>query len=334
MLKSSDRVSPIVSVPLLGELSPRKNVAMIYIKPDANTPAAQQAVRSWLEKKGFRVVKEAGVDANAMQYNAYKFEKQYSVISKRAVHTDPANVSLTAAAFVRFQKKFGLSWAVAISQNRVKNAASACEYLEMDVVTFTRAWMKSMQKNLYLQFGRGLCIGYIDNVEGKDAIFVINGFYFGMRSEYEAAGARLHCFSVEFDADSISWTAFRNNILGSSDPLKAHPDSLRRHVAVMAKSLELRHEPSVLHNCVHGSSSAFEAIAEHALWLGAPMTSIPFANRLLSSGIPGAVIKEWLDNPIVKGRRVFDHMENLGCDDCEIKARELYSVAEGSQSLW
>jgi len=303
-------------------------VAMLYLKPHANTAAAQLAVRSFLERRGMRIVKEAGVDANAMHYNAYKFEKQYSVIAKRAVHSEPAEISLTAASFVRFQKKFGLSWAVAVSQNRVKNAASACEYLEMDIATFTRVWIKCMQKNLYLQFGRGLCVGYIDSVEGKDAIFVINGFFFGMRSEYQCADSQLHCFSVEFDADAIPWSVFRSNILGSSDPLKAHPDSLRRHLASLAKSLELRLEPSILHNCIHGSSSAFEAIAEHALWFGSPITSIPFANRLLSSGIPATVIKEWLDNPIVKGRRVYDHMESLGCDDCEIKARELYSVAE------
>jgi hypothetical protein len=61
-------------------------------------------------------------------------------------------------------------------------------------------------------------------------IFIINGFYMAMRGKFTEAPAKIHYFSVEWDAAALSWEDFRGKVLGATDPTTAAEGSLRRTI--------------------------------------------------------------------------------------------------------
>jgi capsid protein len=48
-----------------------------------------------------------------------------------------------------------------------------------------------------------------------------------------------------------------------------------------------------------------------------------FGARALAAGIPAATLKEWSVDPQVKGKSVFDQLEDLDAADCLAKMVEL-----------
>ena len=49
-----------------------------------------------------------------------------------------------------------------------------------------------------------------------------------MRAKYIHPDASIYCFRVEWDPLKLSWSDFRGNLIGSTDPSKAHVGSIRR----------------------------------------------------------------------------------------------------------
>ena len=76
-------------------------------------------------------------------------------------------------------------------------------------------------------------------------------------------------------------------------------------------------------NGVHASASPFEGLAERLNWLKATPETDPFGKELIKAGVSAATIRQWSVDPQVKGKSLFDQLEDLNASDCLTKAAEL-----------
>lgn len=144
-----------------------------------------------------------------------------------------------------------------------------------------------------------------------------------MRSKFVTPGTSIHYYVVEFSPSNLSWSDFRGKVLGPTDPATAPTDSLRGIILRDWRSLGLQAQPNVGDNGVHASASPFEGLAERANWLKANIATDPFGKKLIAAGISKATIEQWSVDPQVKGKSLFDSLEDLDSDACIAKAVEL-----------
>jgi hypothetical protein len=144
-----------------------------------------------------------------------------------------------------------------------------------------------------------------------------------VRSKFVAAGSSIHFYVVEFSPEQLSWSDFRGKVLGPTDPASAPEDSLRGAMYNKWESLGLAFQPNVGENCVHASASPFEGLAERMNWLKAPVEEDSFGAQLVAAGITVDTIKAWSVDPQVKGKSVFDQLEDLDVSECKAKLCEL-----------
>ena len=72
---------------------------------------------------------------------------------------------------------------------------------------------------------------------------------------------------AQWPTDTLSWKAFRDEVLGATDPKAAAAGSVRRVIYESYQSLDLPGRPNTGDNGVHASASPLEALAERANWL-------------------------------------------------------------------
>jgi len=178
-----------------------------------------------------------------------------------------------------------------------------------------------------VKFGGGFYCGLVE-IEGKEPVYIFNGFFMAMRSKFTMPGTQIYYYSVEWDPKSLSWADFRGNVLGPTDPAEAPKDSLRGQILAQWKQLGLKEEPNVGDNGMHASASPFEALAERNNWLSAPIKDDQFGGFMLRNGIPEEMIKAWSVDPQVKiagGKQgsIFDQLEDLDASACLQKIAEL-----------
>ena len=128
---------------------------------------------------------------------------------------------------------------------------------------------------------------------------------------------------VDFDPAQLSWSDFRATVLGPTDPKDAPPGALRGDILKNWQALGLKEVPNVGDNGVHASASPFEALAERANWLKADIAADAFGARLIKAGVSLKTIKEWSVDPQVKGKSLFDQLEDLDSGACIEKAVSL-----------
>ena len=75
--------------------------------------------------------------------------------------------------------------------------------------------------------------------------FVINGFYSDMREEFTKEESKVICFTVEFKEEDLSFSDFRSEVIGSTDPKKAKKGSLRNRLLQDWKELGLSSKPGM-----------------------------------------------------------------------------------------
>ena len=115
----------------------------------------------------------------------------------------------------------------------------------------------------------------------------------------------------------MSWADFRKKVIGATNPSFAHPESLRSIMNTEWEELGLAGPLDTMRNGIHASASAFEALVERSIWLGVSLESDKqFGVDLFSSTVPASVLKEWTNNPLVRGKYIFDRMENQGSEQC------------------
>ena len=58
-------------------------------------------------------------------------------------------------------------------------------------------------------------------------------------------------------------------------------------------------------------------------WLKCPIENDAFGASLLAEGVSAETLKEWSVDPQVKGKSIFDQLEDMDVGDCKAKIVEL-----------
>ena len=223
----------------------------------------------------------------------------------------------------KFQESFGEAWETVLKEDRACNAMDACKRFGCNAEELDAAWGKA---KTVVKFGGGFYCGLV-SMKSKE-LYVFNAFFMSMRSKFVGEGTSIHCFVVEFSPKTLSWSAFRNNVLGPTDPADGPPGSLRKTILNDYKALGLTAKPNKGDNGVHASASPFEGLAEKINWLGMSVSDDAFGSALLSAGLSKKTIEDWSVDPRIKMLdgslgSVFDALEDLDVDDCLAKMVEL-----------
>jgi nucleoside diphosphate kinase len=292
------------------------SAAFVFIKPHAVTDKTAELVKSRFAECGIRVTGEGKLDHKTIDEQLL-IDTHYGAIANRAVKQKPAELVVQDSAKAKFKEAFGLTWDNALSQGLVYNAADACKKLGLDGASLETEWRKAK----FVKFGGGFYCGKMGD------IFVMNGFYMAMRSQFTTPPACIHYFTVEWPNSNLSWEDFRGKVLGATDPTKAEKGSVRQMIYEKWESLGLPGQPSTGHNGVHASASPFEALAERANWLKVPIAEDTYGKGLIAAGVSEKTLMEWSGDPSVsyegKIQSLFDLLEDLDADACLMKAKDI-----------
>jgi hypothetical protein len=223
----------------------------------------------------------------------------------------------------KFEATFGESWATVLKEDRACNAMDACKRFQCDAEALNAAWSTAK----VTKFGGGFYCGLV-TINGL-SLYVFNAFFMTMRSKFVGPGVSIHCYEVEWPASALSWSDFRNKVLGPTDPAEGPEGSLRKYILDNYISLGLTAIPDKGDNGVHASASPFEGLAEKLNWLKRPLEQNGFGKALLAAGLSKATILAWSVDPQVilspdgtKGS-VFDALEDMDAEACLAKLVEL-----------
>jgi len=311
-----------------------KNSAFVFIKPHAVTEKVKDCVSKGLKDQGLTIVEEGSISSEDIDQKKLIDQHYYSIASKATI-LKPKDLNVPAD---KFEGQFGLSWQAALDSGKVYNALDACKKLGITADEMDAQWGICKKAKKLIKFGGGFYCGLIE-IEGKESIYVFNGFFMSMRNKYTAPGLSIYYYLVEWDSGALSWEDFRGKVLGPTDPAEAPKDSLRGIVMAQWKELGLAAEPNVGDNGVHASASPFEALAERINWVGADMQDDEFGSKLLAALVAkkseagcSAKYKEWITAgcvdpqvPLGGGKKgsLFDAVEDMDSDACIAKLLEL-----------
>jgi hypothetical protein len=289
------------------------NVAYVFIKPHANNAQTQQLVTTTLLSKGIKIVQEGEFTGEQIDAGMH-IDQHYYAIASKATLLKPAQIPVPAA---KFEDKFGISWETALADGLVFNALDACKELGVDAEGLDKIWNGADKVKL----GGGFYCGLIEH-EGKK-LYTFNAFFMSMRAKFVAPGTSIHYYVVEFSPKDLTWSDFRGKVLGPTDPKEAPEGSLRNLILKDWETLGLAYEPNTGDNCVHASASPFEGLAERLNWLKVQPEDDSFGARALAAGISAATLKEWSVDPQVKGKSIFDQLEDTDANECLARLVEL-----------
>lgn len=184
-----------------------------------------------------------------------------------------------------------------------------------------------------VKFGGGFYCGLVE-AEGKEPIYVMNGFFMSMRQNFVAEGASIYYFTVEWDSKALSWESFRGDVLGPTDPVTAPEGSLRGQFFKNWQAYGLASVPNVGDNAVHASASPFEALSEKCNWLGHKAEEDATFGVPLLKILDKKTFDEWSKDPAVTygaspefaiKKSVFDSVEDTDSDYCLALLAMMYS---------
>lgn len=291
----------------------KMNSAFVFIKPHANNEKTQELVKNNLLGRGIRIVKEGAFTGPEIDEQML-IDQHYYAIASKATLLQPKDIPVPAD---KFEATFGLSWAQALEQKKVFNAIDACKELNVDAEGLDSLWGQCKK----VKFGGGFYCGEIQ-ANGK-SIYTFNAFFMSMRSKFVAPGTSIHYYVVEFDPAELTWADFRGKVLGPTDPKAAPADSLRGLMLAQWQELGLAYEPNVGDNGVHASASPFEGLAERMNWLKVNPTEDSFGAAAIEAGITVETLKAWSVDPQVKGKSVFDQLEDTDAPECLARLQAL-----------
>jgi len=300
------------------------NSAFVFIKPHAVTKKVKALAKAGLEAKGINILAEGSLSGKTIDEKKL-IDQHYYAIASKATILKPHELNVPAD---KFEAHFGIAWQAALDSGKVFNAMDGCKHLGIDANQMDAEWAKAKKANKLIKFGGGFYCGLVE-VDGKEPVYIFNGFFMAMRSKFTKANEEIYWYSVEWDSAALSWADFRGKVLGPTDPADAPKDSLRGQILAQWKELGLKAQPNVGDNGMHASASPFEAFAERNNWLSVPIKEDLFGKHLLCEGIPEFQVKAWSVDPQVileeNGKRgsIFDQLEDLDAKACLDKAKEL-----------
>mmetsp|Transcript_122281 Transcript_122281/g.351274 ORF Transcript_122281/g.351274 Transcript_122281/m.351274 type:complete len:396 (+) Transcript_122281:65-1252(+) len=300
----------------------RTSAAFVFIKPHAVTDKVKALVAERFASEGIGVLSEGTIAAEQIDKEML-IDTHYGAIAARAMRQKPSELAVQEAAQAEFEKAFGLPWSEALQKDLVFNLADGAAKLGISMDELGDRFDKLKKGVDMLKFGGGFYCGKVDG------IYVINGFYARMRSQFTQPGTSIYYYEVQWDPNRLSWGDFRGRVLGATDPKAADPTSLRSAILKDWQALGLQAEPNTGNNGMHASASPFEALAERANWLGMPLEADFYGKAMLSLAIPLATMKAWCDDPAVQydGRRqsLFDLLEDLDPRACLRKSVAIFA---------
>lgn len=294
------------------------NSAFVFVKPHANTDATQRLVREKLTEAGITILSESEVDGKTIDAKKL-IDQHYYAIASKATILPAKDIPVPTD---KFESNFGESWETVLSENRAVNALEACERFGCDSAELNDAW----QKSTAVKFGGGFYCGLV-SCKGKK-LYVFNAFFMTMRAKFVGEGVSIHTFEVKWDPAELSWSNFRNELLGPTDPTDGPEGSIRKTILDSYEELGLKAPPNKGDNGVHASASPFEGLAEKNNWLGISIEKDQFGKALLKSGLSKATIQNWSKDPRVElpdggSGSVFDALEDMDVTECLKKLVEL-----------
>jgi hypothetical protein len=256
-------------------------------------------------------------------------EKQFPKLRKYAEEIETLDIDLSESGKEVFFDHFNVDWDFLLSRGQISNALDTMEYLGVDNNTLlaicTKSSIKRIEKSIYCSHLDINCTKD-SNIKSKlqTSIYVINPFFNSMKENYESQD-KVHFITFQWDSQKMSWLDFLNTVIGDRDPHLSSPFSIRGRAYKEWEELELADPPTIVHNCVHMSCSAFESLSDRLIWCNdLTIAKDPFGFALLSSHVLSSnMINRWLLNPIVNSKYLFDHMEGLGGNQCIEKAKIL-----------
>jgi len=301
-----------------------KNMAFVFVKPHAVTPACNKTVKEALLAKGMKITGEGDITADVIDKKKLIDQHYYSIASKATI-LKPHELNIPED---KFEKGMGVSWAKALPN--AYNAMDACEKLGADADEMNKLWGDCKKNDKLVKLGGGFYAGLVEKA-GKDPIYVFNGFFMSMRNAFTAPGKSIHWYTVEWDADTLSWEDFRGKVLGPTDPKDGPPGSLRRKVYDDWKELGLPSLPNVGDNGVHASASPFEALCERMNWLEVQCKNDSYCRSLVKGGITEKTISAWSVDPQVKlegGKKgsIWDALEDMDASACLDKIKKVQDI--------
>mmetsp|Transcript_20858 Transcript_20858/g.29440 ORF Transcript_20858/g.29440 Transcript_20858/m.29440 type:complete len:355 (+) Transcript_20858:230-1294(+) len=305
------------------------NSAFVFVKPHANTQATRSLVKSKLLDSGIEILKEYDIDGPTIDAKKLIDQHYYAIASKATL----LSASEIPVPQEKFQSIFGESWTTVLNENRAMNALEACQYFDCTPQQLDQVW-NSEESTKMTKLGGGFYCGLVDmKSSGKSPIYVFNAFFMTMRSKFVGSDCSIHCYQVQWNPTKLSWSNFRNNLLGPTDPAEAPEGSIRRSILDKYQELGLSSVPNKGDNGVHASASPWEGLAEQHNWLSLQWEETQFGQALLGGGISSETLEEWSKDPQVelpeggKGS-IFDTLEDLDSNECLAKMIELNQLKD------
>jgi len=299
-----------------------KNSAFVFVKPHAVTDAVTSLVEETLKAKSLTVLSKGSLSAEEID-KGMLIDQHYYAIASKATLRKPEELPVPKD---KFEAKFGVSWDKVLEDKKAFNALDACAHLGINADELNAAWPNAVKE----KFGGGFYCGLV-TIEGKEPVYVFNGFFMAMRANFVKPGASISYFVVEWNAADLSWEDFRGKVLGPTNPADAPEDSLRGVILAKWEELGLKSKPNTGDNGVHASASPFEGLAERTNWLSAKVEEDSFGSALIANGISAETIKEWSVDPRVtwkvgdntEASSLFDALEDMDAAECLAKAVEI-----------
>jgi len=339
------------------DLLVRANVALVFVKPAAYTPACCAFVKATLAAtEGLVVLGESGLSGEAIAEGSL-IDKHYAEIAAAALATDPSDLVVADDRKAAFQEAFGTAWDAAVADRAVLNARDCALRLgaasadggddePLSARDLQNLWLAAPTKikvaaGAYVAMVKGKAPGAEgddddDEAHAEAPLWVVDGFYPAMREAFVKPGAEIKLFVVGFDPKVLPWAAFRGAVVGATNPSSAAEGSLRKLVFDQWDALGLEAQPDNTDNAVHASAGPLEGLKERMTWLGFPLEADPTGKFLCELAVwdeaKRDVLRGMLDNPTVAARggtgKAFDLTEDTDTADLYVFANNVAFAAE------
>ncbi len=268
------------------------NQAFVFIKPHVFHHAGVHGlIAEKLKTSGIRVIRDGIVTAERMAAEQL-IDRHYAINARAATCTDPASLKLGPTARATFARLFGCDWQAACDAGRLCGATTMQQKLGgISGEQLAALWSASGSQKVT----GGLYVAYF----AQQDCFVFNGFYPALRDNYTTPGRAIHWMVVQFDAEALPWQQFRADVIGTTNPASANPDSIRGMAHARADQLGIK--VGYRANVIHASASPFEALVEQLCWIEHfKLTDDPLGSILADAGISPATVLAWRNtNPRV-----------------------------------
>ena len=298
------------------------NTAFVFLKPHAVTNAADKLLRDHFSTNLENSIIVSDGTLAAMDLGPI-IDQHYGTLSRRAMLLHPREIpEPKESVLADFVETFGMTWHEALEKNTLVNIAGCQKIMPgmKDANLLEARWRSGKCVKLM----PGTYVARVSCDDSAQSLLVVNGFYASMREKFTSeqhAPDGVRYYVVQWPEESCSWSRFRNELVGATKISAASPNSLRGKIFASWKQLGMKESPAGANNGVHASMSAIESLYERMLWLGAEMSSDPFAKKAFRMGLPSSVLREVCNDEAtleIDGEKVavFDALELLGSTAC------------------